>query len=530
MIDMKGFKKVADDGKVATMSHPSGHTVKIVKSALSKPVRKQLDGLPLHQSDPEGPVADPSDDTMQGDAPPPQQPPQQVPGGTTININAAASPPPQPEPSQISQVRPPEAGQNVLSQVQGGTPIAPVQAVPPPAPPAPPAPPTDPYTELPGGKEKLAAIQGTAQAQMAQATTEQRLAHQQAQANQQFLAQFQQNFKDHQAEVAAATADVKNGHINPNHFVENMSVPAKISTAIGLILGGIGAGKHGTNPALAYLNKQVENDLDAQKTNQSNKLNLLTALDKKYQNQAVAENMFRAIRYNVYADQMTEAAKKSAGPLAQSQALNAISDWKNAQIPVLQKASLMQMERKVNGGTYDEALANRYREAARFIDPKMAEDFDKRHIPGVGVATVPLEPKDRDLLQKKTELSALLQHANDFMKEVGPMGAWAPSTVSKGQALQNQINLTMGELSDLTRFSAEENKIYKQNVPDLSGTHFSGKDQAILNTLLQRNNDSLNTFFVQKGLPNRAKLPSHNQTFKAVDPQTGKVREYRKAD
>ena len=52
LLDFKGFKKVADDQEKATLQHPDGHQIHLVKSVISPKLRHQLNKLPLHQSSP----------------------------------------------------------------------------------------------------------------------------------------------------------------------------------------------------------------------------------------------------------------------------------------------------------------------------------------------------------------------------------------------------------------------------------------------------------------------------------------------
>ena len=82
------------------------------------------------------------------------------------------------------------------------------------------------------------------------------------------LQSYQDNLKQLNTERAKLQADISTGKIDPQHYIGSMSTSEKLSTAFGLILGGIGAGAIGQqNPALAYLNKQIDNDIEAQKAN-----------------------------------------------------------------------------------------------------------------------------------------------------------------------------------------------------------------------------------------------------------------------
>jgi len=68
---------------------------------------------------------------------------------------------------------------------------------------------------------------------------------------------------------------VQDGKINPDRYFQNMGTSGKISTILGLVLGGLGSGHNGgKNMAAEALNTAIERDVDAQKTDTTNKANL----------------------------------------------------------------------------------------------------------------------------------------------------------------------------------------------------------------------------------------------------------------
>jgi len=84
-----------------------------------------------------------------------------------------------------------------------------------------------------------------------------------------------------QARIEKADADFKEemrkpeNQLNPNRFFENMSTGRKIGTMIGILLGGAAGGiLKQENPVMAMLNKQIDNDIDAQKASRADKMNL----------------------------------------------------------------------------------------------------------------------------------------------------------------------------------------------------------------------------------------------------------------
>lgn len=496
LLDFKGFKKVSEDDNTATMAHEAGHRIQIVKSALSHANRQVLAKLPLHQSEPDMPVQEAS---PQDEAPAPSNILSDTSGGSPDN--------PQDPPAQVPQA--------ALEGAANGSLEAPGS-------------PPDAFQGVPGYKEQAQGLQGTSQALQTQGNRDAELYAANVKAEQEASQQLQKELGDKAQTINQVTQDIQNGHIDANHYMENMDAGKKITSAIGLFLGGIAAAKTGQpNPALQFLNNQIDRDLNAQKANMENKHNLLGALERQYGNSMVAANMFKAIRANTLADQLGQAAATAQSGLAKAAGQTGVGQLKQQAGQYLRSAQLIQMRNNIQGaapGADMDVRANQYIQAANVVDPKASEDFQKHYVPGVGVASVPLEPKDRELLQKKTELKGLLDRANNFMgsDKASGVGPILPGSRAEAATLRNQINLKMGELSDLTRFTPEENKIYTQSVPDLGGTHFTNKDQTLLNGLIESNNTSLNTLYNQKGIPTTA---TANDMVTVINPsgQSGKI-------
>lgn len=200
----------------------------------------------------------------------------------------------------------------------------------------------------------------------AQQQAEQQGAQAQLQASQNYgdqLKQEEANWENERQakmnEINNAIQDVQNGHINPNHYVENMSVPQKVATAIGLILGGAGAhSTGGQNMALNYLNDQINRDVESQKANLQNKATVLGAYFDKYKNAAAAEAMTRATQYGIYANQLQQAAAKAADPMAKARALQASSALQSQMLPYVMRANAIDMinrreqEKAANPGAF----------------------------------------------------------------------------------------------------------------------------------------------------------------------------------
>ena len=81
-----------------------------------------------------------------------------------------------------------------------------------------------------------------------------------------------QNMQANREALGQAFADKK---IDPNHFFASKDNAHKVLTGIGMLLGGMGGGiKHQENPAVKQINAAINNDIEAQKNDQSNTMNL----------------------------------------------------------------------------------------------------------------------------------------------------------------------------------------------------------------------------------------------------------------
>lgn len=138
--------------------------------------------------------------------------------------------------------------------------------------------------------------------------------------------QSQQNAWNHKIETDNMISDMKNSHIDPKAYLNNMSSGQKVSTAIGLILGGMSGGilGNGKNPALEFLNQQISRDVEAQKANQDNKSTIFNALQKQFGNDMDATKMTQAFYTAKLANDIAGAAAKAGTPLAEARAKQVI--------------------------------------------------------------------------------------------------------------------------------------------------------------------------------------------------------------
>lgn len=141
-------------------------------------------------------------------------------------------------------------------------------------------------------------------------------------------------FNDHQKQFMQ---DYMNNHINPNHYVENMSTGSKVASAIGMLLGGASSSVTGRNPAADFLKQQIDRDIAAQSSRQDQQKTLLGANQALFHDNVMAMNQTRINMNDIYDHQIQLAASKLGTPQAKANA-----DAKHAQFAIENAALLQQ--------------------------------------------------------------------------------------------------------------------------------------------------------------------------------------------
>ncbi len=173
-----------------------------------------------------------------------------------------------------------------------------------------------------------AAAQGEMGKQQANAL-EHSIGIQQQQAN-----DFQKHYSDLEGERQHWINDLENNKIDASRYVDNMSTGKKISTAIGLILGGFGAAAGQANGAGKILQANIDRDIDEQKANLGKTQSLLASNIHQFGNLRDATEQTRAMQMDVVSNQLKKAAAKATDPIAKARALQQAGqlDMQSAQI------------------------------------------------------------------------------------------------------------------------------------------------------------------------------------------------------
>lgn len=294
--------------------------------------------------------------------------------------------------------------------------------------------------------------------------------------------------------------DASTNKIDPNRYWANTSTPGKISVALGLILGGLGSGMTGQpNQAAHFIQNAIAQDIEAQKLDQSTKMNAYKLGLERYKDVQSA-SAFATVQANTLVSaQLQQIAANSQNPAiiatAQKEIANNYVKMAPLKMELAQRSLAMQLG---SGGTANinvEGLAPEYRERAVELGAgQIALAKTKEGAALVG--------KDfthyNNILNMFNQMDSLMKVEG---RQFNPMGAYA----GKAAALRNSIILEMNQVHDLNRLNENEFNSYKATVPG-PGDFFQNRAKAkldeIKNTIMtHKDNLAKNYLSNYKGTP-----------------------------
>lgn len=487
-MDFKKFRKTKENGEIATLRHPDGHEISVAKKALNPRLKKQLSELPLCsggevQKMSKGGKVQKFDD---GGGVLADQPAYEAPMAERIGnslgdflkskaqrvsddiglVNSQIVQPVahtigqfghgvasglgiQPDQEEVSAA--PQPDQPGVQQAQN----APDQA--------PQGQSQDPFGgEAYGEKMKNAydlehtGIEQKGQAEADLGNRQADILDRAAKAEAARDANNQKNWNTLNQERMALLQDYKNGHINPNHYQESMGSGQKVATAIGLLLGGIGGGASGQgNPAMDFLNKQIERDIESQKANLGKTNNLLEANYRQFGNLRDAADMTRVAQATIVGDQIKSAMARSQSPLAQAAGNKALGELDAKYAPIMSQLAIRRslsqppiplpgqgMQRTSNG------------------QPQQPQYDPAMRIRQMSLAGILPEKEKSEALKELGEAQQLEKLRADVEKSASDMHGRAFNGAFNKSARESDKNTFGGVLAKLSegRFNLEESK------------------------------------------------------------------------
>ena len=480
-MNLKDFTLLGQDENSYTIGHPKGKSMTIPKQGLSDKAQQLISKLKKHENFDEGGEA--------GDGMPLTLPETQLPPSSVDQMQARQSlsdPPMSASDEQAANPnQEPPTEQDIMSDYQNAQnqsgPVNPGQPQ---------------QSALPNN---AAGLQNAKHLIQGGISAQNKAGNEQANILQDYSDQLEsgktadEDYADHQAKSKVLLDAIQNGKVDPNRVWHNASTGGKISAALGLILGGIGAGlTHGPNLALQVLNKTIDDDIDSQRTEQSKNMNLYKLNEEEYGNATRAKLATKAQMLTSAKAQLQASAAKTQGPLAgqaAAQGLAAIdqqiatTNWLNS--------------RMGNGspGTEQQFLGEQ--QAIQQIRPDLYKDRQAKYLPGVGISKVAIPQKDQDGLRGYDELLGAIDDAQAFHQQGTVAGAAGIGTAAyqTAQTKNNNITLAMNKLHGLNRINDHEYTNYKSNTPD-TGSFFTAGTNAKFDELrrqvqAQKQNDTL---------------------------------------
>jgi hypothetical protein len=497
-LNLAGFKKMKEDKKTVTMSHPMGHKITILKSKIPAIQREQLKRLPIHAAKGDADVGNEDEQSSMEQIPTPMPAPTPPIGAPSAATQEAQETSDQ-DNTSVPDVNNVPVAEDRFTTGQGGATgsWAPESGTPADVPQV------NPLDKINAGdiySKESGAIGNKAQA-------ESDLATQQANAYHQYgidLKTANDNWnKSSQAmlgDVSGALQDYKNGHINPSHYLDDRGpgglggTGQRIATAIGLLVGGFTGGfnKTGVNPAMDWLNGQIGRDIDAQKVNQENKLNVYNGYLAKYKNAQAAEEMTRATRLGMLSNDVNEATTKAGTPLAIANGKIAQAQLEQQILPLVQHAHLLSQLSPFTGTggqgapSGSEAQFHVGLNSAQTIDPEVYKDLQSKYVPSIGVASHPVADVDRERLTNLNSIIPLIDKAQEDTKRFGSLGAWSYKNQADATSDKEALTAQLGKLRGAATPGGTGNNIYDNYLAQVGniGSHdFFGGGAELLNRL-----------------------------------------------
>lgn len=355
-----------------------------------------------------------------------------------------------------------------------------------------------------GINEQKAGLRGEALAEGSLGQAQAQLLQQQAQTQQKVYSDYQTHYNQLDQERQNFQQDILNKHIDPSHYINSLGTEGKISTAIGLVLGGLGAGMlHSTdNQALKFVNMQIDRDIASQQADLGKKESLLSANMRQFGNLKDATDMTRVMQSDIVSNQLKEAAANAQDPIAKSRALQAAGKLDQDAAPILSQIAMRKtmMNGGLAGGTPDSPQMGQTIQAMRQMNPTMAKSLEERYVPTVGMATVPVPQAGRDTIIAKQQLQNMSTDFYNWAKDHS--GSVDPTTVNEGKTKAAELQSLYRNSINGGVFKKGEQE-FIDNIVDSDPTKFFNSVRVLpkLEEVMRSNQQQLNTLKRGYGLP-----------------------------
>lgn len=251
---------------------------------------------------------------------------------------------------------------------------------------------------------------------------------------------FEGNRQQLQSDINQTAEDYRNMKIDPKRYFSSMDTPKKFTTALGMIMGGLGAGlTGGQNQVMSYIDKQIDRDIESQKADMGKTQNLMSYNMAKLRNEQDAYAMTKAMHLQAFQNEIQASMAKNQNPIIQARLQQALApiEIQKAQLmqnTALRKAMLSTQPGQAGGESDQSEKLMNY---LRVTDPKRASELEERYIPGIGFGSIKVPEKVRGEVAGRHELDSGLSRLIKFSKE--HQGSVDPKIMNEGKALASQV-------------------------------------------------------------------------------------------
>jgi hypothetical protein len=494
-IDFKRFKKVHSNEHATTLEHKDGHHIRIAHNALSKENKEELDAVPMMAEGGDVPQLGAYEDASNFNFDNPNGPELRAPASEAPHdysdvpgvgawaaqgmqnvytpgegADARFSPKSLDDTSMIGGFASKEANAEQSSIAKKGAEKVDISS---------PKIETELFTQKSGAlpaqdssgyahgiADVKAGLRAGAKAQELQAGMELQAANDNIVKQQEMQQNYQNSYNELEQSRKDLMLDIKNGHIDPNHYMSSMSDGGRIATAIGMLMGGIGGGANGTsNPAMDFLNKQIDRDIESQKSTLNSKHTLLSATMQQFGNLKDATQMARVYQTDIYKGKLEQAMATAKSPMAKAALQKAIGELDMITAPILQE---MSQKKAIMAGLQSGAASPA--QAVSILVPKEQRAEAYKELSNLENSHKAV--KDIDTYAKKM---------NELQTVKGRASWGAGSEIdSMNTQVMGAMHSILGTLSDSDKKLAEANTIFLSDPPNVRASKISQLKQLAL--------------------------------------------------
>lgn len=356
-----------------------------------------------------------------------------------------------------------------------------------------------------GYQNEMSGIQNEAKAQGALGQQQSDILNKQVQAQQQAQSAYKASYDALDKERQAHMQDVKDGYIDPNKYwtgdKDGNGSHSKIMSGIGMILAGFNPTNR-PNAAIEFLNKQMDMNLDAQKTNLNQKNNLLQANLRQFGNLKDATDMTRLMQADIVHNQLLGAAATASSPLAQAAAQKAAGQLQMQYAPLQQQMAMRRamMSMANSADPSNTSAQEQMIQYARMTNPEMAKEMESRLVPQVGMAKIPVPQEVRDQMVSRANFDrAASNYANWAKKNAGTL---SPAKRAEGATMAAELQGMYRQATHGGVFKEGEQDFIEKLVPS-DPAQFLPDQRTLpkINALIHSNQNQLNGLKSGYGIP-----------------------------